>query len=226
MNFDRKTTFDVNDVVAAAIAAYKDTNGEIIRSTYITREQGQDKTVYSSRDIALQYLATPERLEPFKAQAEEAIVYFNQHTMMITLMGKENNKFFATVAETIDNSTVIFGNVGLIVWLPKLLDQLRKREGARVEWIEYAAGSTWVPAREGEKVTFDFTLIEKRFLKNKNVWVVAGQTPEGHILSFFSNNEKKIVDKCRITGKVKSFLADKYRNDAKITSLNYVKVIQ
>ena len=226
MKFDRKTTFPVIDVVAAALAAYSDTNGEIVRATYTTRENGVEKTVMCNRDLALQYLASPEKLEPYREQAEEDIQFFQHQALMATLVGKQNTGFINAITEAITTQNVILGNVGLIVWMPKMLANMRKREDNRLTWIEYANHSHFIPAKEKERVTVDFTLVEKRYIHDKSIWVAIGTTPEGYVISYFSNTEKKVITNGRISGKVKSFRVDNYRNSAKVTNLNYVKVLE
>lgn len=221
----KNATFPIIDAVAASIAAFKYTNGETIRMTYTTREDGVEKIVRSSKEIALEYLNEPDKLEPFREQAEEDIQFFQQQALMATLIGKKNNTFMTAINEAVTKEEVPYSDIGILVWMPKMLNNMRQREDNRIQWIGYANSSKFMPFKEGEKVTTEFLLIEKRYIRDKNLWVAIGVTPEGYIVSYFSNTDKKIVDQGNITGKVKGFGVDRYRNDAKVTRLNYVKVL-
>jgi adenylate kinase family enzyme len=208
-----KKEFDTLQVVAAVTRAYE-INGEIHRVNYTVN----GTTVRANREIAIELLATP--MDVTQAQAD--VDYFKQCLMIKTLQGKSSGNFTTMVASLLEHDKC--SDISIMVWFPKMLKQLQAFEQRRETWTINAPHSNYIKGEIGAKVTVSFELLEKRYIRGHNFWSVVGITPNGDLVAYIANNENKIINKGQITGKIKNRHIDSYRCDAKITTLNYVKV--
>jgi hypothetical protein len=77
----------------------------------------------------------------------------------------------------------------------------------------------------GTNLETDFTLIESKYIPLANSYIVYGYTADGNLISYWANDKSKICKQGRIKGRVKKQEKNPYRGDAKVTVLNYVKVL-
>mgnify|MGYP003351162628 CR=1 FL=1 len=78
--------------------------------------------------------------------------------------------------------------------------------------------------RIGEKITIDFTMIDRRYIRDTDSYAVYGYSGN-NLIFYWANKLDKVCEVGRIQGRVKSHRKDEYRGNARVTTLNYVKVL-
>ena len=74
----------------------------------------------------------------------------------------------------------------------------------------------------GDRIEFDFTLIEKRYVRPLETWSAYGHNEQGHLVKFLTKHEE-LCATGRIRARIRKHEVDSYHNGAKVTSLNFVK---
>jgi hypothetical protein len=206
--------YPIVDVIASAVIAYQKNENKIIKYGH-----GKNANV----DLIIQELKNPSFSEEQRQEAETIIQFIQHQAVLQTLLGKKQNAFLISVSEYIKEPTVPSKAIGLLAWAPQVYERLQKSEEVREQWSLHSVHSKHLGRDTGEKISCTFNLLEKRFVQKFECWSVVGVTDEGDIVSYFCNNENKIVQKGTIKGRIKHHTIDAYRGDAKITVLNYVK---
>jgi len=68
-------------------------------------------------------------------------------------------------------------------------------------------------------------LLEKRYVKTLDSWAVYGYDAAGNLLFYWARSLDKICEVGKISARIKDHREDEYKNNARITVLNYVKVL-
>ena len=134
------------------------------------------------------------------------------------------DSFLTKITEIFKSDKVKYANLGLLAWAPKLANDLMAKDRVKEASAHYESTSAHI-GRIGEKVTVDFTLIEKRYFKNIFCWAVYGHDAAGNLITYWANKEEKIVQSGKISGKVKKHNKDEHRGNARITQLNFVRIV-
>ena len=129
--------------------------------------------------------------------------------------------FLMSVFNLLEKDTVSIKSAGIIAWAPKLAQDIIKREEERHELFLVGANSKFI---HGSKITITFNLLKTYYLQMYNSYSYVGHDGNGNLVTFF--NKKKINDKAKIVGKIKTHRKEARFNDACITVLNYVKEIK
>lgn len=220
-----KTKFATVDVVAAACVAYQANGNNIQRDSFWKQENGQAVECKSNKSLIADMLKNSTVTEQDRELAREVMEFLKEQQLFQTLLGKRNTDFLGKVAEACHNDETFGIHIGILAWAPKVAESFRKSEQAREAWAQYAVTSKHIGRKEGEKVECSFTVLQKNYSHRINCWIALGVTDEGNLISYFANKENKIPDSGKIAGKVKFHKIDNHRQDAKITHLNYVKVL-
>jgi hypothetical protein len=213
------------EVLATAVAAYEHNNRSIIRHP-ITIE-GVDYV--SNRQLITDYLAGnggPFVVNDIHRKQAEGIVQYLEHTVVLqSLKAKHGapDRFLGQISAILSNRETNIKEFGIIAWAPHLTDQYYRKDQAREISARYESSSKYI-GRLGEKIKIDFTLIEKRYIKSMDCYAVYGFSGDS-LVFYWAKNSDKICEVGQIQGRVKSQKEDGYRNNARVTTLNYVKVL-
>lgn len=158
-------------------------------------------------------------------QVEDLITYLQQTSIMQTLTGKNADRFLGSIVDLLSQETITNRDFGILSWAPKLANDYRRKDQIREVSSHYERLSRYV-GKVGEKITVNFTLIERRYLTAMNSYAVYGHDDNSNLIFYWANNPDKIIEKGTIVGRVKKHNEDDYRNRARVTTLNYVKAVK
>lgn len=219
-----KQKFPVVHVLALATAAYHWNNSTIIRNIGVN-EHGHE--ILPNRQLIADHLEGRRDIfrinDHYIAQAEGIITYLQQTVIMQSLKGTPD-RFLSQIVELITNQAVDLRDIGILAWAPKIADDYQKKDHVREISSRYEHSSRYV-GRVGDKIETGFTMIEKRYVKSMDCYAVYGYDDHGNCLFYWAKTLDKVCEVGRIHGRVKAQHQDEYRNNARVTTLNYVKVL-
>ena len=214
------------EVVAAAIAAYEHNNRSIVRNPVTIDGVGY----YPNRQLITESVLHGGTFDGkfivndfHRKQAEGVIQYIEQNVIMQSLKGKPDS-FLSLINELLANKEVGPNTFGRIAWAPHLVEQYQRQDHVRELSARHERISRYT-GRIGETVTVDFTLIEKRYIQSTDCYAVYGYTEHDNLVFYWAKTLDRVCEVGRIQGRVKAHREDDYRNNAKVTVLNYVKVL-
>jgi hypothetical protein len=210
-------------VLATAVAAYEHNKKSIVRNPITLDGVGY----VSNRQLITDYVighGGPFIVNDFHCkQADGIIQYLEQNVIMQSLKGTPD-RFLAQVSTILANKETNIKEFGIIAWAPHLVEQYQQRDHVREISARYEYTSRYV-GRVGDKIETHFTLIEKRYIKSMDCYAVYGYDNNGNCLFYWAKTLDKVCEVGKILGRVKAQREDSYRNDTKVTTLNYVKVL-
>lgn len=210
------------DVVSAAIAAYESNGRNILRNP-IRGDLVQDP----NRQLIANYLegnGAPFVVNDFHRKEAEGIVQYLQQTVIMQSLKGTPDRFLGQAVDLISAQTVSTRDFGIVAWVPKLADDYQRKDRVREISARYEHHSHYV-GHTRDKITTDFTLLEKRYVKTLDSWAVYGYDAAGNLLFYWARSLDKICEVGRISARIKDHREDEYKNNARITVLNYVKVL-
>jgi hypothetical protein len=212
-----KNSFNTIEVLALAIAAYKQAGNKIERLE--GHKVGNKELVLGYLKGELEFVGCRDKTLP-----EQAELIRNEIANRVTinaLTGAVTNSFLLKIHEAISNDTVCARDIGIVVWTPKLADDLAREDEHKVTISSIGVNSRYI-GKPTEKITLDFTLIKHKYLQNYNMYIHTGHDQDGNLVSFFNKNK---VESGKISARVKTYKQDRYLNNSCVTVLNYVKVL-
>lgn len=219
-----KQQFPTLHSLALATAAYHWNKSTVVRNTMLD-EHGHE--VLPNRQLIADHLEGRRDIlrinDHYIAQADGIIGYLQQTVIMQSLRGTPD-RFLAQVSELISNQTIVLSDVGILAWAPKLAEDYQKKDHVREVSARYEHSSRYI-GRIGDKVETGFTLIDKRYIKSMDCYAVYGYDDYGNCLFYWAKTLDKVCEVGRIHGRIKAHREDEYRNRARVTTLNYVKVL-
>jgi hypothetical protein len=212
--------YPLRQALAATVAAFRTNDNSVVRL--------KEEKYESNRALVDNYLngrqphlnVTDKDFE----QADEIVVYLQQTSMVQMLMRGSADSFLESVTKALAQETVEHRELGLLVWAPKLNATYLEKDQAKSISARYEFSSNWI-GKIGEKIEVNFNLIESRFIKNNECWAVYGHDDHGNLIFYWAKSSEKVVRNGRIQGKVKAHNSDERRGRARVTNLNYVKVL-
>jgi hypothetical protein len=210
--------FDTVQTLALAIAAYRQSNNNIVR---------KDGNTPGNKELVVDFLINNKKFQGSDApdlldEAENLKTALSQQIVMNTLANRPTNEFLLNVNNAIVGDTVSMRDIGLIVWAPKLLNDIEKAEHTRNDLLKLSFSSQHL-GKIKDRVELTFTLVSQRYLKNYDLFIHTGHDEKGNLVNFF--NKSKIESGC-ISARIKQLKKDNYINGADVTVLNYVKVVK
>ena len=210
-------------VLATAVAAYEHNERSIVRNPVTIGNKGY----VSNRQLISDYVqgnGGPFIVNDIHIkQAKGIITYLEQNVIMQSLRGTPD-RFLAQVSAILVANQVNVKEFGIIAWAPHLVDQYQQKDHVREVGARYERISRYT-GRLGETITANFTLIEKRYIQSTDCYAVYGVTDQDNLVFYWAKNLDKVCEVGKIQGRVKLHKEDDYRNNAKVTVLNYVKVL-
>jgi hypothetical protein len=210
--------FDTVQTLALAIAAYRQSNNNIVR---------KDGNTPGNKELVVDFLINNKKFEGSDApdlldEAENLKTALSQQIVMNTLANRPTNEFLLNVNNAIVGDTVSLRDIGLIVWAPKLLNDIKQAEHTRSDLLNLSFSSQHL-GKIKDRVELTFTLVSQRYLKNYDLFIHTGHDEKGNLVNFFNKSK---IESGRISARIKQLKKDNYINGADVTVLNYVKVVK
>lgn len=215
--------YPVRVALGAAIQAF-DVNQFFVQRDY-SRDSTGEILITPNRVLMLDYLKQDTVSDEQLTKAEDIVIFLQQTCIMQTLANGKSDQFLSNMVELLTNETVTHRDFGLLAWAPKLARDLQKRADAREVSAMFERTSNYVGC-VGERVDINFTAIDSRYHTNMNCYAVYGHDNNHNLIFYWANDINKVVTNGFINGRVKSHYVDDLRNKARITALNYVKVVK
>lgn len=158
-----------------------------------------------------------------KQEAENLRTWYQHSTTMSLLTNGHINDFQKSIAELVAKDTVNPARFGVLVWAPKLYSDQQARDDVREKIMHIGYRSKHI-GKEKQKIIVNFTLLEKRWHRDYNIWTAFGHDEHNNLVRFMSKHE----DRCatgQIQGRVKQHRNEFYHGGACVTVLNFVKAI-
>jgi hypothetical protein len=207
------------EAVAVAVIAYTKNRDRIVRDRFVEN----DITYIPNKTYLFDHATNPVELTTEQLDnAEKLIQHLGHAVTMGELTSKPVNSFARTVHSAINKPMLDTREFGIAVWLPKVVLDIKLRESAQEETYQYISSSKHI-GKPKEKIACKFSVIECRWIRKFERWAVSGHDENGNLLSFLTNHESLTAGEFNLTGKVKSHINDSYRNNARVTQLNFVK---
>lgn len=218
-----KQQYPTLQVLATAVAAYEHNSQRVERNPL----QNEGNNIMPNRQLISNYLqgkGAPFVVNDFHVkQAEGIMQYLQQAGIMQTLINR-GDRFLNQINQLLLEPTVDSKEFGLMAWAPKLANDYQKKDHVREVSARFEYTSRYV-GKIGDKIEIDFTLIDSRYIQSMDCHAVYGHDAEGNLIFYWAREEKKILKHGRMRGRVKAQKQDRYRGDAAVTTLNYVKII-
>ena len=217
-----KLKYPTVNVVAAAIAAYEFNDKKIFRETH-----SEGKIVTPNRQLISDSLSgnsIPFCINDIHIKQAEGIIQYLQQTVIMQSLQNKVDRFLGQITELVSDKELLSSNFGIVAWVPHLADQYQRKDRVREVSARYEYHSRYV-GHARDKITTDFTLIEKRYIKSMDCWAVYGSDANDNLIFYWAKTADKICEVGKISGRIKDHREDPYHNDAKVTTLNYVKVL-
>lgn len=219
-----KQQFPTIHALAVATAAYHYNNSTVVRNVMLDAIGNQ---LRPNRQLIADHLeGKPSNLrvnDHYIAEADGIITYLQQTVIMQSLKATPD-RFLAQVTELITQQEITDRDFGILAWAPKLADDYQKKDHVRELSARYEYRSNYV-GRVGDKIEVSFTLIEKRYIKSMDCWAVYGINEQDNLMFYWARSLDKVCEVGKISGRIKSHKEDEFKNKARITTLNYVKVL-
>lgn len=211
------------DALAVAIHAYNvntkvvkhhDGSGLIPNAEYVRDYFGLNTT-----RITPDFLISPDLRE----QAETVRTWFEHSVTMALLTRGLIAGFHNDLAELVKRDTISPQRFGVLVWAPKLYHAQVARDEVREAVVQISYRSRWI-GKEKQPVTVNFTLLEKRWHRDFNSWTAFGHDEHMNLVRFMTKHEH-LCATGTVTGRVKTHGTERYHDNGKITTLNFVKAV-
>ena len=218
-----KKQYPALQVLATAMVAYHYNNSTIIRNT-VVNDDGLE--ILPNRQLitdALEGRASNLQINDHYLKEAEGIVQYLQQTVIMQSLKGTPDRFLAQITELLTNQSVSAKDIGILAWAPKLADDYQKKDHVREISARYEHQSRYI-GRVGEKIELDFTMIEKRYIQSMDCYAVYGYSQD-NLVFYWAKTLDKVCEVGKISGRIKSHKEDQYRGNARVTTLNYVKVL-
>jgi hypothetical protein len=216
-------SFPTLELLATAVAAYEHNENTIVRNPTTIGNKGY----VSNRQLISDYLegrGGPFVVNDIHRKQADGIVQYLEQTVIMQSLKSTPDRFLAQISTILANKEVSIKDVGIVAWAPKLVDDYQKKDRVREVSARYEHHSRYV-GHPRDKVTIDFTLIEKRYVPSFDSYAVYGVDNHGNLLFYWAKSLDKVCEVGKISGRIKDHKLDEYRGNARVTVLNYVKVV-
>jgi hypothetical protein len=219
----RAKAYPALEVLAVAVAAYAHNNRTIVRNTIHNDGTRTDSNRQLIADC-FEGMTQPFIVNDFHRKEAEGIVQYLQQTVIMQSLKGSADRFLGQTTEMLSCQEISVKDFGIIAWAPKLADDYQRKDHIREISARYETHSRYV-GHARDRITTDFTLIEKRYIKSMDCWAVYGVDAQDNLLFYWARSLDKVCEVGRITARIKDHKEDEYRSNAHVTVLNYVKVV-
>ena len=218
--------YKTQDVLAVAFAAHKHNEG-YVKDTYRFSEP-VNETLFSNKDI-LKFQFRPEfRPDDFKPlrttdedykDVDNALKHFRRYTFGV--LSDKLSDFQKDVIDNVWSETVEWNKLGLMAYVPELVDREVKEVGlTKLLRTEYR-DSVYIGGI-GEHVEGVCQILDSHYSAHYERWRYTADYM-GNIISFWNKNEIPVGDRRKFKAKVKDHGKNRLF-DVNDTNLNYVKI--
>lgn len=209
-------SFDLREVLAVACAIYRANGNKVVKFN-------EDKIPASKDVIAAHFIKgeTVEVTDADRTSGEEVLNNIQHRSLMMQIANRKQGSFVNNVTQILQADKVPANRLGFVVWAPKIAESIRLEDQQKLDLAQLALTSNYI-GTVGDKITVNFTPIRNRFSREYNCYRCFGHDDHGNLVGFLS--KKELTGK--IVGRVKTQEVSKYNNGAKVTYLNYVKVVK
>jgi len=212
--------YPVQVALGAAIQAY-DTNKRVIERDF-SRDANGDILTTPNRVLIRDYLEQNIVSDAYLTQADEMISYLQQVAIIQSLTKGRTQNFLDSINQLLLEDSLRTSDFGLLAWAPKLFQDYRKADEVRERWSGYEITSRFI-GKVGDTISTKFTVIDTKFVPDFNSYSVFGHDDNHNLITFFTKDPEKVCSTGVVKGRVKSHRNSGYHNNAKVTTLNYVK---
>lgn len=212
---------NTREALAVAIFAFRK-NGKVVKEA--TAEATSNKLMVWDYFVPLKTEKPQPRIEVTEEllEAADAVRTVIDHAVTMSMLTKGFVvSFLGNIHEIVKEDTVKSKHLGMLVWAPKLAQDLQKAESLKELSAGYEHASKYI-GKLGDRIEFDFTLIEKRYVRALETWSAYGHNEQGHLVKFLTKHEE-LCATGRIRARIRKHEVDSYHNNAKVTTLNFVK---
>ena len=217
-----KNFVNPREALAVAILAFRTNGNRVVKDT--TDKQYANKSYLQAYFFPLKtshkQLTVEMTAELLEAADDVKVIIEHAVTMEVLTKGYVPN-FLNTINELLKDSTMNINHAGIMVWAPKLAQDIQRSQGIKEVSASYEHTSKFI-GKVGDKIEFDFTLIEKRYVRQVDTWSAYGYNEQGNLVQFLSKHEE-LCATGRIRARIKSHDKNRYHNNANVTVLNFVK---
>ena len=212
---------NTREALAVAIFAFRK-NGKVVKEA--TAEATSNKLMVWDYFVPLKTEKPQPRIEVTEEllEAADAVRTVIDHAVTMSMLTKGFVvSFLGNIHEIVKEDTVKSKHLGMLVWAPKLAQDLQKAESLKELSAGYEHASKYI-GKLGDRIEFDFTLIEKRYVRALETWSAYGHNEQGYLVKFLTKHEE-LCATGRIRARIRKHEVDSYHNGAKVTTLNFVK---
>jgi len=218
-----KSTYSTVSAVATAVAAYEYNNRVILRTP--VADSGVIKA--SNRQLITDYLqgnGGPFIVNDIHIKQADGIIQYLQQTVIMQSLQNKVDRFLGQITAIVAEQKILDKDIGIVAWAPHVADQYQKKDRIREVSARFEIHSRYV-GHVRDRITTDFTLIEKRYIKSMDCWAVYGSDAQDNLLFYWAKSLDKVCEVGKISGRIKDHKEDEYRGNARVTTLNYVKIL-
>lgn len=215
---------NTREALAIAVFAFRKNNKIVVKET--------TEHATTNKSIVWDYFVPPKtdlprpgiELTEELLEAADAVKQTLDHTVTMALLTKGRvTTFLQNVHNAIKEDTVHVKYLSFIVWAPKVVEDLEKAAALKELSAGYEHASKFI-GQVGDKIEINFTLIEKRFVRQLETWSAYGYNEAGNLVKFLTNHEELCASQ-RLKARIRKHEIDSYHSNAKVTSLNFVKAV-
>ena len=223
----KSVSVSVKELAALSFAAQR-ANGALLKDTTRWNEATQTlETVTPNKTLIRDTVKGDPKLvvtDGDRAQAEIAIAAITQDFTMQVLKGRKVSDFVQSLATLLEKDMDTDVSAGIVAFLPQMYEQLKQRQEREEKVQEFAYTSEYL-GQVGAKVTVELTVLTTKYLQQYNCYSVTGHDAQGNMVNFLTGKQDCTVSG-RYTGKIKRIETSPYHNNAKVTQLNFVKLLK
>jgi L-amino acid N-acyltransferase YncA len=223
----KSVSVSVKELAALSFAAQR-YNGGLLKDTTRWNENTQTlENIIPNKTLIRDTVKGDPKLvvtDEDRAQAEIAIDAITQDFTMQVLKGRKVSDFVQSLATLLEKDTDTDVSAGIVAFLPQMYEQLKQRQD-REEKVQGFAYTSEYLGQLGAKVTVELTVLTTKYLQQYNCYSVTGHDAQGNMVNFLTGKQDCTVSG-RYTGKIKRIEQSPYHNNAKVTQLNFVKLLK
>jgi hypothetical protein len=217
-----KNFVNPREALAVAVLAFRANGNRVVKDT--TDKQYANKSYLQSYFFPLKtsHKQLTVEMTPGLLEAADDVKVIIDHAVTMEVLTKGYvPSFLNSIHELLKEDAMNINHAGIMVWAPKLAQDIQRSQGIKEVSAAYEHTSKFV-GKVGDKIEFDFTLIEKRYVRQVDTWSAYGYNEQGNLVQFLSKHEE-LCATGRIRARIKSHDKNRYHNNANVTVVNFVK---
>jgi hypothetical protein len=208
------------ELATLAFAAYRYNNGNVHKDTSFF-DRAKDTLVAVTPNKNLIREGNLQVTEQDRIDSQTAIDLLSQDRMMRILKGLKVADFQNTLTNLTMQAECTISDAGLMAFLPSMAEQISKRQAREQEVSELAYTSEFL-GKVGDKIVVELTVMNSRYVQQYGCWSVNAKDEKGNLISYLTAKEE-CTKNGRYTAKIKRTENSAYHNNARVTTLNFVK---